>query len=783
MPDGAKNFVFNLLVDSSKGEADLDGFAKFAQVAAAGVAAAWASSKIGDAINSNFDVSEGQARLQAQLGTVPTETARLGAVAGDVWAKGFTGSMEEVNAGIAAVQRNIGDLGGTGADDIGDLTTKALGLSDVFGQDITRVTGAVGKILKNDLAPNADAAFDVITTGLQSNANEADDLLDTFIEYSTQFRQLGLDAPEALGLMNQGLAAGARNADIVADALKEFAIRGQEPVIKNAKDQAAATDQARTAGEALARSQRSEQDAQVALNEARQQAARNLREMREAQEDADLSLRGAELSKARAAEDLAKANADPQASALDRAEAQLAYDRAVDALEDQKRAVKDLAKEKRAADRDGVEGSKVVRDAQAALVDAQNAVRDSAKSASEAQAAAREQLTPLGQAYRTVGVDAQWAQEAIAAGGPEAKEALQAVLDGLRGIDDPAVRSAASVTLFGTKSEDMAKALLSLDPSTATKGLEDVKGASDRAVDALGDGPRTKVEHMQRELQNFATSLINTNGPVGDAATLFMAFGPAALEITSAVGPLLAMTAARGAMTATTATATAANVGFAASMWAATWPVLAVIGGLALLGLGIYELVTHFSEVKAWFSEHWPEMAMILAGPFGIAWKLISDNWDSIKGGATDAKRWVGGEIGDIVDTVQGIPDAAAGAVAWFGDGLMKMVHGLAVGIAFLWNNSVGAIGFSVPDWVPGIGGKGFSIPDIRVPALADGGVALGPTLALVGEGRGPEAIVPLSRASEFGFGAGGGHVTVVVQLDGREIARNQRAVSLEEAF
>ncbi|MEM6397481.1 MAG: tape measure protein [Bacteroidota bacterium] len=34
----------------------------------------------------------------------------------------------------------------------------------------------------------------------------------------------------------------------------------------------------------------------------------------------------------------------------------------------------------------------------------------------------------------------------------------------------------------------------------------------------------------------------------------------------------------------------------------------------------------------------------------------------------------------------------------------------------------------------------------IKVPALADGGVALGPTLALVGEGRGPEAIIPLDK-------------------------------------
>ena len=80
-------------------------------------------------------------------------------------------------------------------------------------------------------------------------------------------------------------------------------------------------------------------------------------------------------------------------------------------------------------------------------------------------------------------------------------------------------------------------------------------------------------------------------------------------------------------------------------------------------------------------------------------------------------------------------------------------------GIATLWNNTIGKFSFKVPSWVPGIGGKGFEMPNI--PMLAAGGIVTSPTLAMIGE-AGPEAVVPLSRAGEFGMG--GSNVTINVQ-------------------
>lgn len=75
-------------------------------------------------------------------------------------------------------------------------------------------------------------------------------------------------------------------------------------------------------------------------------------------------------------------------------------------------------------------------------------------------------------------------------------------------------------------------------------------------------------------------------------------------------------------------------------------------------------------------------------------------------------------------------------------------------GIARLWNNSIGKLSFTAPDWVPGLGGKGFSMP--KLPMLATGGIVTAPTQAIIGEGREPEAVLPLSKLDRMLENAGG---------------------------
>jgi hypothetical protein len=80
-------------------------------------------------------------------------------------------------------------------------------------------------------------------------------------------------------------------------------------------------------------------------------------------------------------------------------------------------------------------------------------------------------------------------------------------------------------------------------------------------------------------------------------------------------------------------------------------------------------------------------------------------------------------------------------------------------GIATGWNNTIGKLSFSIPN-IPGLPGRGTKIEVPKIPMLAQGGIVTSPTLALIGEGRGPEAVIPLDRMSEFGMGGG---ITITV--------------------
>lgn len=68
---------------------------------------------------------------------------------------------------------------------------------------------------------------------------------------------------------------------------------------------------------------------------------------------------------------------------------------------------------------------------------------------------------------------------------------------------------------------------------------------------------------------------------------------------------------------------------------------------------------------------------------------------------------------------------------------------------------------------------KGIFMGLSGIPMLAEGGIVTGPTLAMVGEGRGPEAVIPLDRLGSVM----GGAITVTGRIQGQDILlSNERA-------
>lgn len=176
-----------------------------------------------------------------------------------------------------------------------------------------------------------------------------------------------------------------------------------------------------------------------------------------------------------------------------------------------------------------------------------------------------------------------------------------------------------------------------------------------------------------------------------------------------------------------------------------------------------------------------PWIQSIFTSVFGAVKAVVQTAWDvitSIFKGSTDV---VMGIVGVFSGLLTGDFKKAFDGLKQIVSGVWEAIKGLfRGGVNFVIRTMNGMISglnkirFDVPDWVPVIGGMkwGFNIP--KIPELATGGIATGPTLAWVGEGAEDEAILPLSKLqSLIDMNRGGdGSTVVIVELDGRQIAR-----------
>lgn len=181
---------------------------------------------------------------------------------------------------------------------------------------------------------------------------------------------------------------------------------------------------------------------------------------------------------------------------------------------------------------------------------------------------------------------------------------------------------------------------------------------------------------------------------------------------------------------------------------------------------GVSEAVANLVSA---FQSNFPLLSAYLSG----WWESVSAAWENVKA-----------IFANIIDFVQNV-FAGNWSAAW--DNIVAIfgnVFGMIVNLAKAPINGVisainwvlekiNSISVTIPDWVPGVGGKTLGFNILTIPALAAGGIATAPTLAQIGEGGEPEAVLPLSKLAALldewtkpkptpGGGTGGGGETVV---------------------
>jgi len=163
--------------------------------------------------------------FQARMGLDEASMAQYAQAAGKAYAGNFGQSVEDnLETAKAALQSGLIDTNATGGE-VQAVIEQLQGLNTVTDASAQELSLSMTTLMRTGLAGSVSEASDIIVAGFQNGLDVSGDWLDTINEYSTQFRKLGLTAPQVLTLLKQGFEGGARDTDKVADSMKEFSIR------------------------------------------------------------------------------------------------------------------------------------------------------------------------------------------------------------------------------------------------------------------------------------------------------------------------------------------------------------------------------------------------------------------------------------------------------------------------------------------------------------------------------------------------------------------------------
>ncbi|MEU9975087.1 phage tail tape measure protein [Streptomyces sp. NPDC051014] len=189
----------------------------------AGLIAGLAIGGIAEQFSKGLDEIANRAKLAASMGLSGADAAKAGKLAGDLYVSGFGESTAETGEIVKRVHDDLNVS--VNSVDFKPIADKVATVSKVMDQDVGGTTRAVANLMRNGLAKNANDALDIVAAGFTHGVDKSEDFLDTLNEYGVQFKKMGLDGATATGILSQGLKGGARDADLVADAIKEFSIR------------------------------------------------------------------------------------------------------------------------------------------------------------------------------------------------------------------------------------------------------------------------------------------------------------------------------------------------------------------------------------------------------------------------------------------------------------------------------------------------------------------------------------------------------------------------------
>lgn len=283
-------------------------------------------------------------------------------------------------------------------------------------------------------------------------------------------------------------------------------------------------------------------------------------------------------------------------------------------------------------------------------------------------------------------------------------------------------------------------------------------GAISDGLPVLVDGIRDFANWAGKAYEKakpFLSFLWEHKGTVLAVAAALRVLGPAIGAVTTAMNAFktaktfMALLQSSGKI----AQVTAAFQRFGSILTGPLGIIIAVAGAIALL-------YKNWDTVKAWLvnfgntvNQIWTNFSNMVGNAiaaigqkFPMLGAYLQGWWESIQAAVDNVKAIFQNIIDFISNVFSGNWSAAWQNIVNIFGNLFGMIVNLAKAPINGVISKINSISVTIPDWVPGVGGKtlGFNIPTI--PQLAEGGVATSPTLAEIGEGGEPEAVMPLSK-------------------------------------
>ena len=668
-------------------------------------------------------------QVASSTGAAGKELESLRGAMERVYADNFGEDVADVADAVALVDRNLANLDQEG---LTKATEGALALRDAFEYEVEESTRAAEAIRKN-FGTSVEDAFSLIAAGAQNGLDYSGELIDTINEYSSQFSKLGFTADGMFNLLQSGADSTAWNLDKVGDAIKEFSIRaidGSDTTVS------AFEDLGYNAEKIMATFAAGGEGANTAFFEV-------LNTLMDVDDQVKRDALGVSLF-GTMWEDLG-------------VEAMQAMADASSAAYDTQGALEQINQVKYNDLDSALQG--IRRQMEVDLLPAADAVYESLMDSMPEITAAMGEMSPV---IAEIAEDfADWAGGAVS-------EGLPVLVDEIRDFAD-----------WAGKAHEKAKPFLSflwkhkgtvVAVAAGAKVLSVSLGAVNKAMGAYKNA-KGMLAVLQKILAVYPGLIAAKVKDKAETAYLYALEAKDVLIRAKTTAATWAQTAATKASARATKAATVATKGMSAAVKFLTSPMGITLGIITAVAAALVLLYKNWDSVKAWLvnfgntvNQIWTNFSNAVGNAiaaigqhFPLLGAYLQGWWESIQAAVENVKAIFQNIIDFISNVFSGNWSAAWQNIVNIFGNLFGMIVNLAkapingVISAINWVlEKINSISVTIPDWVPLVGGQtlGFNIPTI--PQLAEGGVATSPTLAEIGEGGEPEAVMPLSKLADL---------------------------------